>query len=224
MPNLYTFIIHFSFFVGQQPLQLSTTQYQNKYHEPFSIEQCKYYISAIRITGENGETQTLLQSTHLVDAADSATLTLQFTTSIPVITSIRFDLGVDSQANTGGVHNGDLDPMFGMFWTWNTGYIDARLEGHSDSAHAPAHRFTWDVGGYRPGVDATRPVVLSLPAAAKKPIGAKAPRVLDIRADLLHWFDGPHPIHLSQTPICHQPGPLAMQLADNYATMFSIAR
>jgi len=214
MPNLYTLIIHFSFVIGQQPLQLHSGQYKNVFHEPFSVEQCKFYVSAIRVTGSNGEMQTLPEEPRLVDAADTASLTIRIGTSIPAITKISFNIGVDSATNTGGVHTGDLDPMLGMFWTWNTGYIDARFEGQSDSAHAPAHLFTWDVGGYRPGVDATRQVDLPLsPGTSQK---------IDIRADLLQWFDGPHPIHLSQTPICHQPGPLAMQLADNYATMFSI--
>jgi hypothetical protein len=215
MPTVYSLIIHFSFFVGGQSLHLSTAQYKNGYGEPFTIDQCKYYVSAIRVIGDHGETQTVLDQSHLVDAADSGTLTLHLTASIPAITKILFTIGVDSSANSGGVQTGDLDPMLGMFWTWNTGYVYARLEGISDSAHAPAHRFTWDVGGYRPGVDATREVVLSLDGHSGHEI--------DIRSDLLRWFDGHHPIHLSQSPICHQPGALAMQLADNYATMFSIA-
>jgi hypothetical protein len=242
MPNLYSLIIHFSFFVGGQPLQLSTGHYLNEYNEPFTVDQCKYYISAIQVIGDHDEIQTIFAASHLVDAADSASLTLHLTTAILKITKIRFTIGVDSEANTGGVHTGDLDPMLGMFWTWNTGYIDARLEGQCDSTPAPAHRFTWDVGGYRPGVNAARQVVLSVPpttrsASAKpalatrstspkpatEPPASAALRNLDLRADLLHWFEGPHPIHLSQSPICHQPGPLAMQLADNYATMFSIA-
>lgn len=215
MPALYSFIVHFSFILGGQPLCLSTTQYQNQFGEPFTVNQCKYYISRIEITGPHGEMQIIFAKSHLVDAVDSASLTLDLTTSLTSITSIRFNIGVDSEANIGGVQTGDLDPMLGMFWTWNTGYIDARLEGVSDSAHAPAHRFTWDVGGYRPGVNATRSVILNLPAVHPNEIG--------IRADLLHWFDGKHPIRISQSPICHQPGPLAMQLADNYATMFSLA-
>ena len=211
---VYLFTIHFSFFVGEQPLHLSTACYKNPFGEPFSVEQCKYYISAIRVTDANGVTQTLLEGAHLVDAADTTTLTVQVSTRLDRLTAILFDIGVDSQANAGGVNTGDLDPMLGMFWTWNTGYIDARLEGGSDSAHAPAHRFTWDVGGYRPGANATREIVLSLPV--------ETGRTIEIRANLLRWFDGKHPIRLSQSPNCHQPGALAMQLADNYSTMFSI--
>lgn len=239
----FLYLLHFSFFVGEQPLHLSTACYRNQFGEPFSVEQCKYYISAIRVTDASGATQTLLAGAHLVDAADTTTLAVQVSTSLSQLTAIHFDIGVDSQVNTRGVNTGDLDPMLGMFWTWNTGYIDARLEGTSDSAHAPAHRFTWDVGGYRPGANATREIVLSLPAQTTTPTdrasgqpdspgnppgrastpSSLATRTIEIRANLLRWFDGKHPIHLSQSPSCHQPGAFAMQLADNYSTMFSIA-
>ena len=53
--------------------------------------------------------------------------------------------------------------MLGMFWTWNSGYIYARLEGQSDSAKAPAHRFTWDIGGYKAAANAAREIVLAIP-------------------------------------------------------------
>ena len=46
----------------------------------------------------------------------------------------------------------------------------------------------------------------------------------DIVADILKWFDGVHPLKISQSPTCHQAGKLAMQLADNYSTMFSITQ
>lgn len=222
--------IHFSFFVGQQPLRLSTASYKNPFAEPFSIDQYKYYISEIYLSGLDGVEQKVLAAPHLVDAADTSTLTLHLTSDIAPVTGIRFNIGVDSEATTGGVHTGDLDPMLGMFWTWNTGYIFARLEGRSDSARTAGHRFTWDVGGYRPGANATRGIVLSLsatgrPAGSTRPTSLTRPTspcIIELRANLLRWFDGKHPIRLSQSPNCHQPGALAMQLADNYSTMFSI--
>lgn len=38
-------------------------------------------------------------------------------------------LGVDSALNYDGVHGGDLDPIHGMYWTWQTGYIHCKIEG-----------------------------------------------------------------------------------------------
>lgn len=235
--NLCLFLIpltiHFSFGVGDKPLELSAT-YKNAFAEPFSVEQCKYYISDITVIGDDGKTQRIFSGAHLVDAADSSTLTLNLTTDITTIAKIRFKLGVDSETTAGGVKTGDLDPMLGMFWTWNTGYVFARLEGQSDSAHAPAHRYTWDIGGYRTGFNAVREITLPLdgrpgsqgasPGSPGTPAELNARASITIHADIFHWFDGRHPIHLAQTPICHQPGALAMQLADNYSTLFSLTQ
>jgi hypothetical protein len=46
--------------------------------------------------------------------------------------------------------------------------------------------------------------------------------VICITADVLKWFDGKSLVHLALSPVCHQPGVLAMRIADNYSTMFSI--
>ena len=66
----------------------------------------------------------------LVDVSDTwlfnfAELEHGFQTKGP--TSLMF--GVDSALNFQGVHGGDLDPIHGMYWTWQTGYIHCKIEG-----------------------------------------------------------------------------------------------
>ena len=46
---------------------------------------------------------------------------------------------------------------------------------------------------------------------------------VNIYADILKWFYGKNDIQLSNISFCHEPGKLAMMLADNYANMFSTA-
>ena len=203
--------------VGTLPLHLNTALYTNPSGEPFTVEQFKYYISGIRVRSREGE-ELVLNEPHLVDQGDSASLELRLSSTLSGIQSISFSVGVDSLANVSGVQTGDLDPMMGMFWTWNSGYIYARLEGISDSAQTPAHRFTWDIGGYKEGRNAFRTITLALPQR-NEPAGGN---LVCIRADLLQWFDGRQPIRIAQTPVCHEPGPLAMKIANNYSTLFSI--
>lgn len=222
--NRHPLIIRFQNEVGNRPLSLSTESYTNRFGESFTIRQFKYYVSNIQIIGKDGE-QLLLDEPHLVDQGDSSSLILHLSSNISGIQSIRFAVGVDSLANVSGVQTGDLDPMLGMFWTWNTGYINARLEGESDSAHAPAHRFTWDIGGYKGNRNTFRFITLALPERSLPEHNEQSrDSLLCIRADLLQWFDGSRPIRITQAPICHEPGPLAMQIADNYSTMFSVCR
>lgn len=226
-------MIRFRNCAGNRPLQLSGELYSNSFGESFSVQQFKYYVSAIRVTGEGvGEEEVLLKEAHLVDEGDSTSLVLHLSTDLVDMRAISFVVGVDSLANTGGVQGGDLDPMLGMFWTWNTGYVYARLEGESDSAHSPAHRFTWDIGGYKDPSNALRTVTLALGGGSgmtgggvsgkRTHEGAGDNKVIRITADILKWFDGKSPVHLASSPVCHQPGALAMRIADNYSTMFSI--
>jgi hypothetical protein len=145
---------------------------------------------------------------------------LLFTTAAADLQSISFVIGVDSILNVSGVQTGALDPLNGMFWTWNSGYIVAKLEGKSDSSHAPAHSVNWDVGGFKSPNNASRKIQLTVPVHNS----IAADKVIVIEADLLKWFNAQHEIKIAQTPLCHQPGRLAMQLADNYSHMFTIAK
>lgn len=56
-------------------------------------------------------------------------------------------LGVDSVLNYNGVHEGSLDPINGMYWAWQTGYIHCKMEGNivCDSIK---QRFEYHIGGY----------------------------------------------------------------------------
>lgn len=56
-------------------------------------------------------------------------------------------LGVDSNLNALGVHRGDLDPLQGMYWSWQSGYIHFKLEGEweQDGKMQP---FVFHIGGF----------------------------------------------------------------------------
>lgn len=207
--------IQFRHKVGARDLQLLNETYTNPFGEPITITRFKYYISHISIAEAGRNEKELSQKTFLIDEAVPGSKKLSFTTDITSLQTLSFIIGVDSALNVIGVQTGSLDPLNGMFWTWNSGYIFAKLEGKSDSSKAPAHSMQYDVGGFRTNKNAIRKVQLTLPAASTN-------YVIDV--DLLKWFSGKHTIKVSQSPLCHQPGALAMQLADNYANMFTIEK
>jgi len=185
-----------------------------------TIDKFKFYVSHISVVTADHREHPLDDACHLVDAADSASSAI----TIPAdglrglrMVSLHFLLGVDSTKNVSGAQAGDLDPLKGMFWTWNTGYVDAELEGKSDSSHAPVHFLSWHVGGFRQRQNAARGIALSLE-------GTPVDRIIVIDADILKWFDGHSPVRITLTPLCHEPGPLAMTIADNYASMFSVEK
>jgi len=158
--------IHFTNRVGLQELKLMDIKYSNDFGEGMIIAKFKYYISNIVLTGDGGKTAAVNASPWLIDEADSVSKSIHITSPFTNITSIQFQVGIDSIKNTSGVQTGSLDPLKGMFWTWNTGYIFAKLEGYSDTAKVPGHYFTLDVGGYKKKENAIRKIALTVPASA----------------------------------------------------------
>lgn len=191
--------------------------YQNQFGERFTVRRFAYYISHIKLTYTNGEKYSVNEKPHLISEADSLSKTISFTAPAGAISTVSFLLGIDSITNVSGVQTGDIDPAKGMFWVWNTGYIMAKLEGSSSQSKAPAHQYSYDVGGFKTGEDATRNIILPLPQNMKR----KSPTFV-ITADVNKWFSGKNNIKIAEQPMCHQPGKLAMQIADNYADMFSL--
>jgi hypothetical protein len=204
--------------VGNQPLTLYTEVYKNQWNEPFTVNKFSYYMAHLQIVYDNGKkTYTYHKPYHLVVENDSTTKTLMLQKELKNITAIKFLIGVDSVQNTSGVQTDDLDPMKGMFWTWNTGYIYAKLEGQSDSSKAPAHYFSYHIGGYKYVENAARKIELAVSSNAQNAI-----EEIIIEADILKWFYGTNEIKIIQEPICHQPGKLALAIADNYKNMFQV--
>jgi hypothetical protein len=88
----------------------------------------------MKLVNENGE-RVELYAHELIDQSVPSSLELGDVV-IPDghYTSLEFNLGVDSLHNHSGDQAGDLDPMYGMIWTWNTGYIFFKHEGYFTSS------------------------------------------------------------------------------------------
>tara|TARA_B110000459_G_scaffold58957_1_gene66162 strand:+ start:5189 stop:5833 length:645 start_codon:yes stop_codon:yes gene_type:complete len=62
--------------------------------------------------------------------------------------TIQFLLGVDSKTASKGIGEGALDPINGMYWTWQSGYINFKMEGISKKSPTRKNRFQLHLGGY----------------------------------------------------------------------------
>ncbi len=121
--------INFANEVDGQSIVLGTGNYQNAAGNPYTIDLLKYYITNIvLVKSDNSEFK--LNNYSLIDAANPTTSNIAIN-AIPngSYTKIRFKLGVDSTRNHSGAQDGGLDPVNGMIWTWNTGYIFFKHEG-----------------------------------------------------------------------------------------------
>jgi len=119
--------------IGENEFHLDST-YTNGAGEAYNAYMLKYYISHMKLVNENGERVELYEH-ELIDHSVPTSLQLD-QVEIPDghYTSLEFNLGVDSLHNHSGDQAGDLDPMYGMIWTWNTGYIFFKHEGYFTSS------------------------------------------------------------------------------------------
>jgi hypothetical protein len=74
--------------------------------------------------------------------------------SIPVInlpkkawSKIMFDIGVDSITHEKAEIKGDLDPIYGMYWAWQSGYIQIKIEGNYLAKNQNPQAFQFHIGG-----------------------------------------------------------------------------
>lgn len=134
--------------------------------------------------------------------------------------ALHFTLGVDSILNCSGAQDGALDPLNGMFWTWNTGYIFFKLEGYSTSSTADLKRIEHHIGGYQGPYKAQRTVSLKLekPLIVKENVSQQV--ILQLNLD--KYWQAVRPVKIAEHSLVMSPGSLASSAADNFSSMFSI--
>ncbi|KLT66879.1 MbnP family protein [Pedobacter sp. BMA] len=143
-----SFTIEFEHQVNGAALSLNTTRYKNAKGEDFSISTFKYYVSNIKLTKADGTSYLIPESYFLIDESKSTSKTITLT-DVPTgdYTRIEYTIGVDYARNFAGAQTGALDPINGMFWTWNSGYIFVKLEGTSPLSTATGKALTFHIGG-----------------------------------------------------------------------------
>lgn len=201
---------------GNQPLVLEEKEYINQHGDTLKVDRFRFYLSSIELVYTNGTVYRENNSYHLVDAEEKASLNINLT-EVPVgeVSSIRFTIGVDSLKSMSGAFGGDLDPSYGMYWAWNSGYIYAKLEGRSKKCKTHGNGFEFHVGGFSGAENAIRPVELKV-----NEIRTGSPtNIISIQADVQRWFEG---ISLAEKNSIVIPGKEAVKLANAYSHMFKI--
>ena len=135
---------------GTSDLKLNETYYKLNKTDSIQIDVLKFYISGIEFLNNDKVVWKEKNSFHLVDFETITSQTILF--NIPadlIVTKISFNLGIDSVTSTSGALAGDLDPTTGMYWAWQSGYINFKMEGTSPSCNTRKHQFKFHFGGYK---------------------------------------------------------------------------
>ena len=205
-----------------EPLVLGKP-YVNPLGEDYRVDAFKAYVTNIALTdGSSSPVSSTPDCFHLLDASQAGSLVIDHGENAKPFRSIRFQFGIDSVRNVSGAQTDALDPMNGMFWTWSTGYINAKLEGSSSFSPNPDKRFVYHIGGFA-GLERTqRTVVLDLPGPEAWILDRTGMSLATIRVDLDRWFSHEHDMHIAVQPVSMTPGATATRYADNIAGMFEL--
>jgi hypothetical protein len=143
--------VNFNNHIDGNEVLFDTLAYTNPAGELYSFSILKYYVSHVKLVADNGN-EVELYAHELIDEANELSTFLD-RVEIPEghYSLIEFYLGVDSVHNHSGDQIGDLDPINGMIWTWNTGYIFYKHEGNfistaSGSSQPLVYHYGTDAG------------------------------------------------------------------------------
>jgi hypothetical protein len=133
---------------GNMPVVLGQQYYPMVGGDSVVFDVLKFYVSGIVFYNGKDVVYHEQESYHLLNA-ENQTLSV----SLHVPESLQYDhvgfyIGIDSATNTSGALDGDLDPAKGMYWAWQSGYINLKLEGRSNECATRNHEFSFHLGGY----------------------------------------------------------------------------
>ena len=175
------------------------------------ITSLRFYISEFMIMQDGYAAVNVTKRAHLVDALDpeKTTLKLGFP-SLSGASSLCFTLGLDSTMNTSGISRGDLDPVEGMYWTWQSGFIHFKIEGKCNLPAAGETAFEYHLGGYRtPYATSARLCFRTEKPRREWKIAFDLDRFLDVEL-------------LTESPKLMSPGPEALRLFTKAKNAFQL--
>lgn len=146
--QIYSTEVSVSLTYGIEKLGLDK-YYQFNTKDSVRITKLKIFISNVSLLKNDKEVWRKSRSYHLVDMDNVATLTI--IKELPPIDydKISIGLGIDSTTNVSGALGGDLDPTKGMYWTWQSGYINIKIEGNCNLIKNRNNEFQLHLGGYQ---------------------------------------------------------------------------
>lgn len=219
----YNIRIDFKPMVDTVKLKFDSTYY-NYFDEPYKVSTFKFYVCKFDLinTDSNLTYHVNDDKYFLIDAADSTTWTVKLAAVPFRYNRLSFLIGIDSVRNISGAQTGALDPAKGMFWTWNSGYIMAKLEGSSPRSNVVNNKIEYHIGGFKGVENVLRKPLLLFPFGQFSEIVTGKKSVITISANVNAWFYNPHDLKIEDNPACTTPGLLARDISENYSKMFTV--
>jgi hypothetical protein len=118
-------------------------------NDSVKISEFRFYVSKLSFWKSEKQIWKEEESFHLIDLLDDSSNKIKLKIPVEMVfDKLEFYLGIDSLTNVSGAMGGDLDPTRGMYWTWQNGYINAKIEGTSNVCKSRKNEFQFHLGGY----------------------------------------------------------------------------
>ncbi|MGZ3865114.1 MAG: MbnP family protein [Bacteroidia bacterium] len=193
---------------GTDELKQEKKYFSSTNKDSLTIETLRFYISKVSFLKNDKEVYTEKNSFHLIDIEKKLHFVLKLKKTD--FDAIKFCIGIDSTTNVSGAMGGDLDPMNGMYWAWQSGYINFKLEGTSKVCPTRNNAFQFHIGGYLPPHQSIQTITLPTKNLSR----------ISIDVQLEKFLNG---IYLKTTNEIMSPGEKAVSLAKSYQNIFTIA-
>ena len=207
-----------------QSLILNKQYYLPEINDSVQFSTLRFYLSGFSGVDSKGANTALKgkggsENFHLLDLNVLESMQLNLAgKSINEIASIKFNLGVDSTTNYTGAHSGDLDPMHGMYWAWQSGYINFKLEGNSKTCTTRKNRFQFHIGGFQHPYNSFRSIQLKVPRAQQN-ITKGGVKTFVVQMELEPLLKK---LFLSKNYHVMRPGAKAMEVATVIGDVFKV--
>jgi|TARA_R110002110_G_scaffold199393_2_gene410114 hypothetical protein len=203
--------LRFNVKFNNEILELNKQYFLTSANDSIKIETLKFFVSDFKFLQNKTVVDSLSKKHHLIDLENDSSTRLKGKRSNQLsFNKIKFNVGIDSLTNDSGVFGGDLDPTNGMYWTWQSGYINFKLEGKSQACPTRNNLFQFHIGGYLAPYSALRSIELDI-------LNKKITLIdLDIDTFLSN-------INLTETHSVMSPNKTAVILADIFPKAFTIA-
>lgn len=196
-----------------EAIALNKNYYLESAKDSVLFENLKFYICDIQFFKNKKLVAKVEEKYHLIDLENPHSQDVFYSNKKKIaFNTIQFHLGIDSVTNVSGALGGDLDPTKGMYWTWQSGYINFKLEGKSKICPARKNIFQFHIGGYLKPFDSLQKINLPILFNQKE---------IFINIEIAALLNK---INLKETYQIMSPNEKAMEIAGILSTIFKIAK
>lgn len=141
--------LRFRFTFGGEEIELQKSYFSEAMNDSIQLETVKLYVSNIHFKKDGKIVDTTSKKFYLIDLENKFSRDISFAgLGVRPCDTLEFSIGIDSLMNVSGAMGDDLDPVHGMYWAWQSGYINFKIEGKSNVCKTRNNVFQFHVGGY----------------------------------------------------------------------------